>query len=60
MTTVACFHGQHLLCLKRVFKIPFALLAFAITLYGINTQDGNQKTKKNQDTLSGVQREKLA
>ena len=39
MTNVACFHGQHFLC-SEVFKIPLVLLAFAITLKGINTLRG--------------------
>ena len=34
MTDIACFHGQHFLCL---LKIPLVLLAFAITFKGINT-----------------------
>ena len=36
MTNVGCFHGQHF----SSFKIPLTLLAFAITLKGINTLRG--------------------
>ena len=45
MINVACFHGQHLSCLE-VFKIPLALLAFAITLKGFNTLIGQSKDKR--------------
>ena len=43
----------------RVFKISFVLLAFAIILKGINTQEGNYRTKENQDMILRVKREKL-
>ena len=42
---------------QREFKIPVVLLAFAITLTGIIT---DEKTKENQDMILRVQREKLS
>ena len=59
MTNVACFHGQHFLCLE-VFKLPLVLIAFAITLKGSNTLKGNQRIKENQDMILRVQGENLS
>ena len=57
MTNVA-FFTVNISCAERVFKIPLGLLAFAITLKGINTLRGNQRANENQDVILRVQREK--
>ena len=54
------FSWSTFLLLRGYLKIPLVLLAFAITLKGINTLRENQRTKENQDMILQVQREKLS